>query len=847
MTAVRARVVAAGLVCCLGAVLRAWPTIDGGAPPRAPAQTPEGRPAAAVSPRAFVDAHCLSCHNDRTRAAGLSLASAPADVTADAALWEKVLHKVRSGQMPPAGRPRPAAGEARAVVRTIADTLDRAAAAHPQPPRVGAHRLNRTEYANAVRDILALDVDATALLLPDEADDGFDNIAASLALSPAHLERYLAAARQISRLAVGDPTLADAPASAIYKLPKLLEQDVRLGDDLPFGSRGGLAVRHFFPVTGDYTFKLRLRRQVYDYIIGMGHPQQLDVRLDGVRVRRFTVGGEATGMPGPLTWNGEIVGETPYELYMHAADDGLELRTRVTAGTHVVSASFVATPWEFEGVAQPLPVDFARGADEMYEGHAAVDALTVQGPFVSGSVTVTSVAESATPVTVTDPKTTLAKTATASRRAIFTCTPPAGASVAAERRCATRILTRLATRAYRRPATRTDIDTLLAFFDTGRTRGGFEAGVQSALERMLVSFNFLFRLERAPETGATSTAAYRLTDLDLASRLSFFLWNSVPDDALLALAVKNRLREPAILAQQVRRMLAHDRARALTTSFAAQWLTLRKASAWLPDPNMFPEFDENLRRAFIEETTLFLDDQRRADNSILDLIRANYSFVNARLAEHYGLDGITGARHRKVTFSDGRRGGVLGQGSVLMVTSYPDRTAPVVRGAWVLENLLGMPPPPPPPNVPQLQPTDGAGTPRTMRAQMELHRTNPACASCHVRMDPLGFSLENFDAIGRWRVHDAGGPIDAASTFADGTPIDGVAGLRAFLLQHQDDYVETFVSKMLTYALGRHVDYRDMPAIRRIVREAAPGDFRWTAIILGIVTSTPFQMGTPAS
>jgi Protein of unknown function (DUF1592)/Protein of unknown function (DUF1588)/Protein of unknown function (DUF1585)/Protein of unknown function (DUF1595) len=451
---------------------------------------------------------------------------------------------------------------------------------------------------------------------------------------------------------------------------------------------------------------------------------------------------------------------------------------------------------------------------------------------------------------------------TASRQAIFACKPPASATRATEHACARRILTRLATRAYRRPAAAADVDTLLAFYAKEREAGGFDAGIQAAIERMLVSFNFLFRIERPPTTRAATTPvaasgqrafgdtparAYRISDLDLASRLSFFLWNSVPDDTLRDLAVAGRLREPAVLSQQTKRMLADPRARALTTSFAAQWLTLRKATAWLPDPNYFPEFDENLRRAFIEETTRFLDDERAADRSILDLVRADYSFVNARLAEHYGVSGVTGDRFRKVTFSGGQRGGILGQGSVLMVTSYPDRTAPVVRGAWVLENLLGMPPPPPPPNVPQLQATDSAGKPRTMREQMEVHRQNPACATCHVRMDPLGFSLEHFDAIGRWRARDAGGPIDAASVFADGTPIDGVAGLKRFLLLHSDDYVETFVTKMLTYALGRHVDYRDMPAIRRIVRDAAPGEYRWTAIILGIVNSTPFQMGSTAS
>ncbi|MEZ5288359.1 MAG: DUF1592 domain-containing protein [Vicinamibacterales bacterium] len=811
--------IAVGLACA-GAVVSARQAAPAAQP--VASHAPAG---AAVSPRAFVDQHCVACHNDRAKASGLSLDHAPADVTADAELWEKVLHKIRSGQMPPAGRPRPDPGTARAVVAAIGTALDRAAETTPRPGRVGAHRLNRTEYANAVRDVLALDVDASALLLPDEADDGFDNIAASLALSPAHLERYLAAATQIARLAVGDRTLAEAPASAQYTVPKLLEQDVRLGEDLPFGSRGGVAVRHFFPVAGDYVLKVRLRRQVYDYIIGMGHPQDLDLRIDGVRVKRFTVGGEATGMPGPLTWNGEIVGETPYELYMHAADDALELRTPVAAGTHLVSASFVASPWEFEGVSQPLPVDFARGADEMYEGYAAVDTLTIQGPFTAGALGAGS-------------------SSTASRQAIFTCTPPKGASRATERGCARRILTRLATRAYRRPATPGDVDTLLGFYDTARGAGDFDAGIQAALERMLVSFNFLFRVERPPAAAAAGRA-YRLPDLELASRLSFFLWNSVPDDTLRDLAVQGRLHEPATLDAQVQRMLADPRARGLTTSFAAQWLTLRKATSWLPDPNYFPEFDENLRRDFIQETTRFLDDQRAADRSILDLITADYSFLNARLAEHYGVDGVVGDRYRKVAFSDGVRGGLLGQGSVLMVTSYPDRTAPVVRGSWVLENLLGMPPPPPPPNVPQLVATDGAGKPRTMREQMEVHRKNPACATCHVRMDPLGFSLEHFDAIGRWRAGDAGGPIDANAVFADGTPIDGVAGLRRFLLLHRDDYVETFVSKMLTYALGRHVDYHDMPAIRRIVRDAAP-DYRWTSIVLGVVRSTPFQMGATA-
>jgi len=781
-----------------------------------------------VDLRAFVSTYCTGCHNDRLRTGGLSLANPElADPAMHPELWEKVLHKLSSGQMPPARQKRPDPAGLQRVVSHITTTLDRAAKARPDPGRVGAHRLNRTEYGNAVRDLLGVNVDTAGLLLQDEADDGFDNVAASLALSPSHLERYLTAAREISRLAVGDPSLGETVRSATYRVPRLLEQDVRLGDDLPFGSRGGLAVRHTFPLKGEYAFKIRLRRQVYDYIVGMGRPQDLDLRIDGTRVKRFRVGGEATGTPGPATWNGEIVGDTPYELYMHAADAGLEARAQVSAGVHVVSASFAATPWEPEGVEQPLAVDFGRGSDEQFDGLAAVDALTVNGPYGGAGAGETP-----------------------SRRIIFTCKP----STATDDVCARRILTRLARRAYRRPPTAEEIDTLLGFFRTAAAERGFEAGVQSAIERMLVSFNFLFRIERPPsprlrgagEPGGPG-AIYRVHDLDLASRLSFFLWNSIPDDTLLTLAERNRLHEPAVLAEQTARMLRDPKASSLVTSFAGQWLGVRKAQGFIPDPNAFPEFDENLRRGFQRETTMFVEDQIASDRSIVDLITADYSFVNERLAQHYGLRGVTGDRFRRVTFSDRVRGGILGQGTVLMVTSYPDRTAPVVRGFWVLESLLGMPPPPPPPDIPDLKTVTDDGRQLSMRAQMERHRENPSCAVCHVRMDPLGFSLENFDTLGRWRETSGGVPIDASAVFADGTPIDGVAGLRAFILKHQDSYVHTFVSKMLTYALGRQVDYRDQPAIRRIAREAAASGYRWSAIVRGIVSSTPFQMGRTAS
>jgi mono/diheme cytochrome c family protein len=769
----------------------------------------------------FVKTHCLACHNERAMSGGLRLSPATFDSLENAATWEKVLHKLRTGQMPPAPRPRPAATDLAAMTAWLQTTLDAAAEKHPQPGRVGAHRLNRTEYANAIRDLLSLQVDTPALLLPDESEEGFDNVAASLALSPAHLERYLAAARQISRMALGDRGPDDTAGSHVYRVPRLLEQDGRAGEDLPFGSRGGLAVRHHFARDGDYSFKVRLRRQVYDYIIGMRTPQQLDVRLDGVPVRRFSVGGGATGTPGPLTWNGEIVGDTEYELYMHDADAGLEVRTRVTAGVHQVSAAFVDSPWEREGVTQPTQVDFGRGSDEYFDGYAAVDTLTIRGPYEAGG-----------------------PGDTPSRRAVLSCRPSGRAD---EDACARKIFASLARRAYRRPPTTEEIDTLLTFYRTGAARGGFEAGVRAGLERMLVSFNFLFRIEqprlRAGSAGASSRQAVQ--DYDLASRLSFFLWSSIPDDQLLALAASGRLRDPAVLDQQVKRMLADPKSRALVDNFAGQWLLVRKAASHQPDLIVHPEFDENLRAAFITEAQLFVDSQLRADRSIIELVTADYSFLNERLARHYGVPGVYGERFRRATFTDGVRGGVLGLGGLLMATSYPDRTAPVSRGLWVLDNLLGMPPPPPPGNVPDLEEQGEDGRRRSMREQMEMHRRNPACAACHVRMDPLGFALEQFDAIGKWRTAAATIPIDPVAAFPDGTRIDGIRGVRSLVAARRELFVETFTAKMMTYALGRLLDYRDQPAIRRIAREAASQDHRWSAIVSGIVRSAPFRLTAP--
>jgi hypothetical protein len=472
-------------------------------------------------------------------------------------------------------------------------------------------------------------------------------------------------------------------------------------------------------------------------------------------------------------------------------------------------------PGKPEGVAQPLQVDFGRGSDEHYDGYAAVDTVTIRGPYQPGG-----------------------PGDTPSRRAVFSCRPP---SAAGEASCARRIITTLARRAYRRPPAAQEIDTLLTFYRSGAKQGGFEEGVRAAIERMLVSFNFLFRIE-SPPAGSAAASVYRSSDYNLASRLSFFLWSSIPDDQLLTLAASGKLNQPAVLDQQVRRMLADPRARALVDNFAGQWLTMRKAATFQPDLIANPEFDENLRDAFVKEAQLLVDSQLRADRSIVELVTADYSFLNERLARHYGVGNVYGERFRRVTFPDGVRGGVLGLGGVLMVTSYPDRTAPVSRGLWVLDNLLGMPPPPPPGNVPDLEEAGADGRKRSMREQMEIHRSNPACAACHVRMDPLGFAMEQFDAIGKWRTTSAGLPIDPAAQFPDGTPIDGIKGVRTLVSSRRDQFVETFTAKLLTYALGRLVDYRDQPAIRKIAREAAAQDHRWSAIISGIVRSAPFRM-----
>jgi mono/diheme cytochrome c family protein len=786
-------------------------------PQSSPAQTP--LPAAVSTPaspqRELLNRYCVTCHNARLRTGQVVLDQIDLqDVGKNAAVLEKVLHKIRRGEMPPARLPRPDAAASEDFTAWLEASLDRAAAMKPDPGRVAIHRLNQVEYANAIRDLLALEIDARSLLIADDADQqGFENIAGVLSVSPASLDRYLAAARKISSLAVGDPGIV--PVFDTYEVPKLLEQTDRISEDLPFGSAGGIAVRHRFAADAEYVVKVRLRRQLYDYILGLGRPHLLEVRLDGALLKRFTVGGDAPGKPAPVTFAGNMQGDSAWEIYMHTADDALEIHFPAKAGTRTVGVSFVKNTREDEGVLQPRATSYGLAYSEDYDGDPAVDSVLIGGPYQAHGPGETS-----------------------SRRKIFVCHP---ASQAEEIPCARRILSTLARGAYRRPVGEEDVQTLLGFYAKGLKQGGFDQGIQLALERVLADPEFLFRVERAPSNAAPGTV-YRVGDVELASRLSFFLWSSIPDGELLDLAVSGKLKDPVVLERQVRRMLSDSRSQALIDNFTSQWLSLGKLRGQAPDPDLFPEFDENLRQAFAEETRLFVESQMREDRSVLGLLTADYSFVNERLARHYQIPGIYGSHFRRVTFNNEERGGLLTQGSILTVTSYANRTSPVLRGRWLLDNILGSPPPPPPPNVPGLKESGANGKATSVRDRMEEHRKNPACAVCHMRMDPLGFALENFDPIGKWRTTSDGLPIDAGASLPDGTKFEGVAGLRRLLLNHRAEFAATFTQKLLTYALGREVDYFDMPAVRKITREAAASDYRWSAIVMGIVRSVPFQM-----
>lgn len=782
------------------------------------AQTP------ATDSRAALNKYCVTCHSDKLRAAGLTLEAL--DVTQPSAhpeTWERVIRRLRTSTMPPRGMPRPDPATYNIVAGWLETEINRAAAQHPNPGRSNTvHRLNRTEYNNAVHDLLALDMDVRPLLPGDDTADGsFDNNADVLTVTTSHLERFMSVARQITRLATGLP-----PANPIvetFEIPLHAVQEDRQSEDLPFGSRGGIAVRYQFPANGEYRIKVRLRRQYQDYIMGMGWPQRIEIRVDGKLAKRFTVGGAAKGKPSPASFAGagNSFGDRDWEEYMAGADGGLEVRLPVEAGPRVVGVSFVREMWEPEFVPQPLQRGRVLTNDETYMEHASVDSVQIGGPYqVSGPARDTP-----------------------SRRAIFVCQPKTASE---EKACATKILGKMARLAYRRTATDRDITSLLTFFDTGRHDGGsFESGIQFALERLLVDPEFLLRVQRDPP-GTMPGQVYRLSGLELASRLSFFLWGSIPDEPLLDLAENGKLSDPKILAQQVKRMLADQRStRALVGDFAAQWLNLRRVPEVVVDPRYYPNFDETLLEAFQQETEMFIASTLREDRGIMTLVSADYTFVNERLARHYGIPDIYGSRFRRVTLPNTeQRGGLLSQGALLAATSYPDRTSPVLRGKWLLDNIFGIPPPPPPPGVnTTLAEAKRGARPASIRERLEQHRDNAVCATCHGVIDPVGFALENFDVLGGWRVKDEGGnPVDTRGAWPSGRKIDGFAGLRGMLLDNPEAFAGTLTEKLMSYSLGRRLEYYDRPAVRKIVRDAAGNDYKWSALILGIVQSPAFQM-----
>ena len=751
-----------------------------------PQQPTASSPLVAPSPhRATLDRYCATCHNVRVKAGGLVLDTL--DVASEPATWEKVVRKLRGRMMPPAGMPRPDEATYDAFARDLESALDAAAARHPNPGRTDTfRRLSRIEYQNAIRDILDLDVDVSALLPKDDASHGFDNVANG-ELSPTLLERYLAAAQKVSRTAVGGPL--PSPASHVVILPSDLTQEDHL-DGLPLGSRGGTVVPYNFPLTGTYEIQMRLSRDRNENVEGLTEPQQVELTLDGQRVQMF-------GVKPNRNQSGIYYAD-------EAVDKDLRTRIHVSAGPHHVGVLFPRKTFALEETErQPSLAHF--NMDRHPRVQIALYSVSIAGPFDAG--------------TVAD---------TPSRRRLFVCKP---VNAATEDACARQIVSAVARRAFRRAVTSVDIDAPMRFYKEARAEGGFDAGIEMALRAVLASTEFLFRIERDPK-GVAPQSPYRVSDGELATRLSFFLWSSVPDDELLDLAIAGRLNRPATLEQQVTRMLASPKADALVTNFAGQWLYLRNLAAASPDARTFPDFDDNLRQAFRRETELFVDSIMREDRSALDLLRANYTFVNERLAKHYGIPNVYGSRFRRVSLGDDSvRGGILGQGSVLTVTSYANRTSPVLRGKWILENIVGTPPPPPPQNVPPLKDTDVEGRVLSMRERMAQHRASPACAGCHQLMDPAGLSMENFDAIGRWRIRtESGGSVDASGGLPDGSTFTGMSGLRTALLRKPEMFVGTLTEKLLTYGLGRGLEYYDEPSVREIVAGARANDYRFSSL-----------------
>ena len=750
-------------------------------------------PLTAAETRPLVTQYCVGCHSQKAKMAGVSLEGLdPSKPGEHAAVWEKVLRKVKAGQMPPAGLPRPPAAAVAAFTKSLGEELDRAAAANPNPGKPTIHRLNRAEYSNAIRDLLALDIKPGAKLPADDTGYGFDNIGDVLSLSPVLIERYMSVARMVSRLAVGDTNVK--PEVNEFQSPRTVLNRAalkgRVSDDLPFDSLGGMSFDYRFPVDGEYVFKIKL----------------------------------------PLSAYGE---GTPPE------SNAFEVRVPVKAGTRTIGATFLAENAAVENVALPGRRGAATPAPPAPQLMAKMD-LRLDGARVKlWEVPQAADGPRFTSISIGGPYDAKSLGDTASRRKIFVCTP---ASAKDEEPCARKILSNLGRYAYRRPFTDADLKPLLAFYQTGRREATFDRGIQMALRAMLVSPSFLFRVERDPADSQPGTA-HQISDFELASRLSFFLWSSIPDEQLLTLADQGKLKDPEVLSKQVSRMLDDKKSKAFVSNFAGQWLYLRNLAQVTPDQDAFPNFDPTLRQAFQRETELFFDAIMRENRPVTDLLSADFTYLNQRLAKHYGIPGIYGAQFRRVTLKDSNRSGLLGQGSILTVTSYPDRTSVVQRGKWVLENLLGTPPPPPPPDIPALEAHAKDGKQLTMRQQMEQHRANPTCSSCHSRMDPIGFSLENYDGIGAWRSKDGDAAIDASGKMPDGATFDGPSGLRKLLLtNHRDEFIATVTEKLLTYALGRGLEFYDGPAMRAIVRDAATQNSTIPALISSVVKSPQFQM-----
>ena len=779
-------------------------------------------PSAAAPYRTLVSTYCVSCHNGKVKAGNLELdAINTEDLAAHQEAWERVALKLRAHQMPPLGARQPDQTMHGAALTSLESALDGLSATHPNPGRTDTfRRLNRTEYRNVIRDLLALDVDVAALLPSDSASFGFDNVTVGN-LSPTLLESYVSAAEKISQLAVGRPGLSVGGTTVRIKPDITQEGHV---EGLPLGTRGGALVSHTFPVNGEYEITIRLARDRNEHIEGLLEPHEVELLLDGERQRLFTI--------EPISLQGVSAADAPSHATL---DNHMKVRLPVTSGPHTLGVTFPKKPsLILETARQPYEAHFNYYRHPRLQ--PAVYEISIVGPY--------------SPAGAGD---------TPSRRRVFSCQP---ASEKDQDACARKILSTLMRRAYRRPATDADLKKPFELYRTAKAAEGFDAGIEMGLSAVLTSPEFLFRIERDPGAagakGATG-AIYRISDLELATRLSFFLWSSIPDDELLDVAVKGDLDKPAVLERQVTRMLADPRSENLVTNFASQWLHLRNLDAITPDMRLFPDFDDNLRQAFRQETEMLVESVIRENRSVLDLLRANYTFVNERLAKHYGIPNVYGSRFRRIEFEDTepaspkpagaqsveaerRRGGLLRQGSILLVTSYPTRTSPVIRGKWILDNVLGVPPPPPPATVPPLDEVKLAKRNATVRERLAEHRKNPTCAGCHKLTDPIGFALENYDAVGRWRVQDAGEPIDASGTMFDGTEFRGVGGLQTAILKRPELFVTTLSEKLIIFAIGRGVDYYDAPAVRKIVRDAAAEDYRFSSIVMGVVNSTPFRM-----